>query len=160
MRIKVRFYLSHVRTYSWLHKLRNTQGKIYEAYLRNRYVYIYIYGIYKQYIRNIQKYLWYGIIRNTGAAFGGRTIGTRRRQCLCSWLFYIIIFYGYSLYIPYIFPKYVPYISLVCFLIYGGKSRSGHDRSQNCCSILHVSGPKLTFWCNLQMVLHGFAWRS
>ena len=25
----------------------------------------------------------------------------------------------YSLYIPYIFPEYFPYISLVCFLIYG-----------------------------------------
>ena len=34
----------HVRTYSWLHKLRNTQGKMYGTYLRN--IYIYIYGIY------------------------------------------------------------------------------------------------------------------
>ena len=32
--------------------------------------------------------------------------------------------------IPYIFPGYVPYISLACFLIYGVKSRSEHDRSQ------------------------------
>ena len=48
----------HVRTYSWLHKLRNTQGKIYGTYLGN------IYGIYKEYIRNIHKYLWYKMIRN------------------------------------------------------------------------------------------------
>ena len=48
----------HVRTYSWLHKLRNTQGKTYETYLGK------IYGIYKEYIRNIHKYLWFKIIRN------------------------------------------------------------------------------------------------
>ena len=40
----------HVRTYSWLNKLRNTQGKRYETYLRN------IYGIYKEYKRNIHNY--------------------------------------------------------------------------------------------------------
>ena len=32
MRIKVRFYFGHVRNYSWLHKLRNTQGEIYGKY--------------------------------------------------------------------------------------------------------------------------------
>ena len=37
----------HVRTYSWLHKLRNTQGKIHGTYLGN------IYGIYKECITNI-----------------------------------------------------------------------------------------------------------
>ena len=26
--------------------------------------------------------------------------------------------------------------------------------------ISHVSGPKLSFWRNFQMILHGFAWRS
>ena len=58
----------HVRTYSWLHKLRNTQGKIYGTYLRI------IYGIYKEYTKNTRKHLWYKIIRNTGhrdAAFSG-----------------------------------------------------------------------------------------
>ena len=35
--------------------------------------------------------------------------------------------------------------SLVCFLIHGVKSRSGHDRSPTVGSISHVSGPKLTF---------------
>ena len=39
----------HVRTYSWLHKSRNTQGKIHGTYLGN----IYIYGIYKECITNI-----------------------------------------------------------------------------------------------------------
>ena len=51
MRIKVRFYFGHVRTYSWLHKLRNTQGKIYGTYLRK------IYGIHQEYIKNIHEYL-------------------------------------------------------------------------------------------------------
>ena len=37
------FDFGHVRTYSWLHKLRNTQGKLYETHLGN------IYGIYKDY---------------------------------------------------------------------------------------------------------------
>ena len=37
----------HVRTYSSLHKLRNTQGKIHGTYLGN------IYGIYKECITNI-----------------------------------------------------------------------------------------------------------
>ena len=38
---------AHVRTYSWLHKLRNTQGNIHGTYLGN------IYGIYKECITNI-----------------------------------------------------------------------------------------------------------
>ena len=78
----------HVRTYSWLHKLRNTQGNRYGSNLRNIYIHIYIY------------------ILNMSHIF-----------------------------------------SLVCFLIYGVKSRSGHDRSQSFGSILHVSGAKLSFWC-------------
>ena len=100
--MKVRFYFGHVRTYSWLHKLRNTQGKIYGTYLGN------IYGIYKEYKRNIHKYLWYNIIINTGAAFGGRPIGSVFLIIL--YHKYLLIFLIYSLYIPYIFPKYVPYI--------------------------------------------------
>ena len=43
--------------YSWLHTLRNTQGEIHGTYLGN------IYGIYKEYIRNIHKYLWHKMIR-------------------------------------------------------------------------------------------------
>ena len=39
--------IGHVRTYSSLHKLRNTQGKIHGTYLGN------IYGIYKECITNI-----------------------------------------------------------------------------------------------------------
>ena len=121
----------HVRTYSWLHKLRNTQGEIYGTYLGN------IYGIYREYIRNIHRYLWYKMIRNTGAAFGGAPMGRPHSAAaplgLCFWLLYII--YGYSLYIPYIFHIYFldmfHVFSLVCFLIYGVKSRSGHDRSQS-----------------------------
>ena len=127
------------------------------------------------------------IMRNTGAAFGGRPIGGVFQIIL--YHKYLWIFLIYSLYIPYIFPSYVPYIfpcvflnvwsqqktnpyrkttfilfsrlyafyildiygcslniphifhlyfldmfhmcSLVYFLIYGVKSRSGHDRSQN-----------------------------
>ena len=30
----------------------------------------------QEYVRNIHKYLWYKVIRNTGAAFGGRPIGS------------------------------------------------------------------------------------
>ena len=35
--------------------------------------------------------------------------------------------------------------SIVCFLIYGVESRSGHDRSQSFSLISHASGPKLAF---------------
>ena len=38
--------------------------------------------------------------------------------------------------------------SLVCLLIYGVKSRSGHDRSQSFVQISYASGPKLTFLAN------------
>ena len=88
----------HFRTYSWLRKLRNTQWKIYGTYLGN----IYIYGIYKECIRNIHKYLWYIIIRKTQTQWGGR-----RRRRLCFWSFSIINIYGYFLYIPYIFHIYI-----------------------------------------------------
>ena len=121
----------HVRTYSSLHSLRNTQRKIHGTYLRN----IYIYGIYKECIRNIHRYLWYKIIRNTDPM--GRPPSAAAPLGLCLWLFYIINIYGYSLYIPYIFHIYIHFLdmfhvfSFVCFLIYGVKSRSGHDRSQS-----------------------------
>ena len=88
--------------FCWLHKLRNTQGEIYGTYLGN------ICGIYKEYIGNIHKYLWYKIIRTTGAAFGGRPIGS---------VFLIILYHKYlwiflihSLWIPYECPGYVPCI--------------------------------------------------
>ena len=80
----------------WLHHLRNTQGRIY-----------------KNYIRNIHRYLWQKKIRNTDL------MGRRRRRRLCFWLFCIIDICGYSLYVPYIFhifPKYVPYIFPCVFL--------------------------------------------
>ena len=91
----------------------------------------YIYGIYKEYIRNIHKDLWYKVIRNTGAAFGGAPIGRPLSAAaplgLCFWSFNIIDIYGYSLYIPYIFHIYFlamfHIFSLVCFLIYGVKRR-------------------------------------
>ena len=38
--------------------------------------------------------------------------------------------------------------------------RSGHVQSQSFGSISHASGPKLTFWGNFIMVLHGFVWRN
>ena len=59
----------------------------------------------------------------------------------------IMDIYGYSFYIPYyinflaMFHKF----ALVCFLIYGVKSRSGHDRSQSFGPIWHVSGPEIIF---------------
>ena len=83
---------------------------------------------------------------------------------LCFWSFYIIDIYGYSLYIPYIFHIYFlamfHIFSLVCFLIYGVKSRSGHDRSQSFGPISHVSGPEMVFWPNFIMILHHFCRRS
>ena len=55
----------------------------------------------------------------------------------------------YSLYIPYIFHIYFlamfHIFSLVCFLIYGVKSKSGHDRSQSSGPTLLASDPKLSF---------------
>ena len=88
----------HVRAYSWLHRLRNTQGKIYGTFLGN------IYGIYKEYIR------------------------------MCFWLFCVINIYEYPSYVDDLFHidflNMFHIFSLVCFLIYGVKSRSGHDRSK------------------------------
>ena len=103
---------SHVRTYSWLHQLRNTQGKICGTYLGN---------IYR--IHNIHKYLWYKIIRNTGAAFGGRPTGS------VFLIFCIVNIYGYPLYIPHIshisflnmfhiFPSYVSIYFLAMILLF------------------------------------------
>ena len=98
----------HVRTYSSLHKLRNTQGKIHGTYLGN------IYGIYKECIRNIHKYLWYKIIRNTDPM--GRLPKAAPAFLITLYHKYLWIFLIYSLYIPYIFPKYVPYIFPCVFL--------------------------------------------
>ena len=70
---------------------------------------------------------------NGAAAEGGRPIGAPPLKPVCLIILYhksLCIFLIYSMYIPYIFPKYVPYISLVCFLIYSVNSRSEHDRSQ------------------------------
>ena len=131
----------HVRAYSWLHKLRNTQGKLHGTYLGN------IYGIYKEYIRNIHKYLWYKIFRITDPIGSPPKAAPVFLIILCrkySWIFRI-----YSLYIPFIFLKYVPHFSHVCFLIYGVKSRSEHDGRQSFGPIWHVSGPVMVFWRNL-----------
>ena len=87
--------------------------------------------------------------------------------------------------IPYIFYIFqIYFLNLVCFLIYGVKSRSGHDRMTSFGSISHISGPKHIFWGiffndsarffpkttqsksktmflkYLQMILHGFAPRN
>ena len=107
--------------------------------------------------------------------------GRRRRRlcvlCFCSFISlyyeYLWIFLIYSLYIPHIYIHIYTYIyiyiyvlnifhlvSFVCFVVYSVNSRSAHDRSQTFGSIWHVSGPKLSFWCNFIMVLHGFVWRS
>ena len=117
LRIRIQFSFGHVRTYSWLHKLRNTQGKIYGTYLGK------IYGIYEENMKNIQKYLWYKIIRNTdpmgrpphwGAAEGGACFS----DYFISYLFIDMpyIFLIYSIHIPYRFPSYVPYIFPCVFL--------------------------------------------
>ena len=84
----------HVRTYSSLHKLRNKQGKIHGTYLGN------IYGIYKEYIRDIHKYFWCKMIRNTDP------MGRLPKAAPVFWLFYTINIYGYSLYILYILHIY------------------------------------------------------
>ena len=134
MRIKIRFYFGHVRTYPWLHKLRNTQGKIYWTYLGN------IYGIYTEYIWNMHKYSRYKIIRKNTP--NGAPPKAAPVLLIILYHKYLWIFLIYSLYIPYthIFMYIYIYIyilamfhifSLVCFWIYGVKSRSGHDRSQS-----------------------------
>ena len=60
----------------------------------------YIY-IYMKYIKNIHKYLCFKIIRNTGATFGGRAIGS----------VFLIILYRKYLWIFLIDSLYIPYIS-------------------------------------------------
>ena len=98
----------NVRTYCWLHKLRNTQRKIYGTYLGN------IYGIYKVYIRKIHEYLWYKIIRNTDPM--GRPPKAAPVFLIILYHRYLWIFLIYSLYIPYIFPSYVKYVFPCVFL--------------------------------------------
>ena len=83
------------------------------------------------------------IIRNTGAAFGGRPIGFVFLIIL--YHRYLWIFLIYSIYIYIYFLDMFHVFSLVCFLVYGVKSRSGHDRSQSFGPISHRSGPKLSF---------------
>ena len=101
--------------FCWLHKLRNTQGKIHGTYLGN------IYGIYKECRTNISidiyditisihKYI-HQTHRPNGAA---APLGRRRRRRLCVWWIYwwilmviswisMDILVIHSLYIPYIF---------------------------------------------------------
>ena len=70
---------------------------------------IYIY-IYVEYIRNIHEYLWY----KESAAIGGRSIGSVFLIIL--YHKYLCIFLIHSLYIPFIFPRYVPCIFPCVFL--------------------------------------------
>ena len=79
---------------------------------------------------------------NGAAAEGGACVS----DLFISW---ILMDIPYIFLIYCIFPKYVPYISLVCFLIYGVKSRSGHDASQSFGQIWHVLDPEMVFWRNL-----------
>ena len=118
---------------------RNTEGKIYGTYLG--YIHgIYIY-IYVEHIRNIHEYLWDKIIRNTSAAFGGRPIGS----------VFLIILYHKCLWTCLIYSSYIPHInflnmfhifSLLCFLIHGVKSSSGHDQMTTFDTISDGSVPK------------------
>ena len=94
---------SHVRTLSWLHKLRNTQGKIPPC----------TWNISRKHISK-----------------AAAPLGRRRRRRLCFWWFSLIDIYGYSLYSPDIFHicfldmfHVQGVFSLVCFLIYGVKRR-------------------------------------
>ena len=120
----------HVRTYSSLHRLRNTKGKIHGTYLGN----IYIYGIYRECIKNIHRYLWCKVIRNTDPM--GRPPKAVPVFLIILYHKYLWIFLIHSLYI-YIYIFHIYFLdmfhvfSLVCFLIYGVTSRSGHDRSQS-----------------------------
>ena len=101
----------HVRTYSWLHKLRNTQGKIHGTYLGN------IYGIYKACIANISIDIYdikYKIITHTQAPpsaapqWGGRLRRPPHWVCVCDYfIFYIIDIYGYISYTCLIYSIYI-----------------------------------------------------
>ena len=85
-----------------------------------------IYGIYKECITNISIDIYditINIHQDIHQTHGRRRRGGRLR-------YFLDMFHVFS---------------LVCFLIYGVKSRSGHDRSQSFVSILHISDPKLTF---------------
>ena len=70
---------------------------------------------------------------NGAAAEGGRPIEGAAEGGTSVYIFHI-----YSLNFFHIF-------SLMGFLFYGVKSRSGHDRSQSFASISHISDPKLIF---------------
>ena len=95
-----------------------------------------IYHSYKiLYIRNIYRYSWYKITRNTDPM--GRPLKAAASVFFVSAhsFPYIMNIYGYSLYIPYTFHIYFlnmfHIFSFVCCFICGVKSRSGHDRSKS-----------------------------
>ena len=80
---------------------------------------------------------------NVASAEGGDPIGAPPKAApvflIILYHRYLWMFLIYSLYIPYIyFLDMFHVFSLVCFLIYGVKSRSGHDRSQSFGPISHV----------------------
>ena len=72
----------------------------------NTNIYIYIH------IRNIHKYSWYKIIRNTEHRPNGAAASRPPHGGVAFGLFYVIDIYGYSLY----FPAYIPWIFLIYFL--------------------------------------------
>ena len=71
-----------------------------------------------EYVRDIHKYLWFKIIRNTDPMGRPPKAAATAAPVFLIILYhkYLWIFLIYSLYIPYIFPKYVPYIFPCVFL--------------------------------------------
>ena len=70
------------------------------------------------------------------------------------------VFFTKYIYIYKYFLNMFHMFSLVCFLFYSVNNRSGHDQLTTFDQISYVSGPKLAFWGDFFMILHGFAWRS
>ena len=123
------FQIQNLLLTEWMKK--HTRGNMWNRFRKYIYIYIYIYiyGKYKEYIRNIHKYLWYEIIRHTehspneAAAKRLPHWGCRRRRrlcVLCFWSFiplyykYLWIFLIYSPYVPYIYILNMIHISTLC----------------------------------------------
>merc|ERR1711924_398511 len=102
---------------------------------------------------NIPKYIHQTHRPNGAAAEGGRPIGAPPKAAPVYLMDIFMDIYGYIIniygYISYIFHIYFlnmfHVFSLVCFLIYGVKRRSGHDGSQSFGPSWHVSGPEMVF---------------
>merc|ERR1712078_877529 len=119
--------------YSWLHRLRNTQGKIHGTYLGN------IYGIYTECITNISIDIYDKTIDIHQYIHQTHRRRLRRPPhwvCVSDgyidgyvWLYhkYLWIYY---LYIPYIFPRYVPCIFPCVFLnLWSQEKRSPYRKT-------------------------------